>query len=83
MNASPADMPLKRFAREQVQAFARADSRDELMAEMRAQATAYFGGPVLLKEASAQPAPKNDPAVYQGTSKWQPAPVAVAEELSR
>ena len=70
---TPASMPQRRpgLCRETFQAFARANSRDDLMAAMRAQAEAYFGGPVELKEASAQPGPQGrGQASYQGTSRW-------------
>ena len=69
---TPANMPQRRpqMGRETFQAFARANSREALMDAMRSQAEAYFGGPVELKEASAQPGPQGGQASYQGTSRW-------------
>ena len=76
--ATPASMPQRRsqMGRETFQAFARASSRDELMAAMRSQAEAYFGGPVELKEASAQPGP-------QGRQASLPGHVAMARPVGR
>ena len=67
-----AGMPQRRpgMCRETFQAFARANTRDALMDAMRSQAEAYFGGPVELKDASAQPGPQGGQASYQGTSRW-------------
>lgn len=57
--------------RESFQAFARSDSREALMDAMRVQAEAYFGGPVELKEASAQPGPNGGVTfAFQGSSRW-------------
>ena len=67
------------FGRETFHAFARAATREDLMAAMRAQAEAYFGGVrVELREASAQRAqsanglPRTDQ--YQGSSRWVARP---------
>lgn len=69
---TPASMPQRRpqMGRETFQAFARANTREALMDAMSSQAEAYFGGPVELKEASAQPGPQGGQASYQGTSRW-------------
>lgn len=56
--------------RETFQAFGRADTRDALMDAMRAQAEAYFGGKVELRNAQAQPAPPRSGTTYQGSSYW-------------
>ena len=70
---TPASMPQRRpgMCRETFQAFARANDCDELMDAMRSQAEAYFGGPVELKEASAQPGPNGGVTfAFQGASRW-------------
>lgn len=79
----PGAQPAPGMCHEEFRAFGRADSRDELMAIMRAQAESYFGGPVGLRDASAQlvQMPTNIAAIdgarsprYQGSSRWYPRP---------
>ncbi len=78
--STPADMPARQalgngWARETFQAFARADSRAELMDLMRKQAESYFGCKVEMREASAQLAPTGKGArTYQGSSRWVARP---------
>lgn len=61
--------------RESFQAFARSDSREELMADMRTQAEAYFGCKVALLKSSAQPCGQQGAGkAYQGSSFWQARP---------
>ena len=76
---TPKPTPPAGFGRETFQAFARAATREDLLADMRAQAEAYFGGVrVELREASAQRAqsanglPRTDQ--YQGSSRWVARP---------
>jgi len=77
--STPADMPARHavgngWAKETYQAFARADTRAELLDRMRRQAEAYFGCRVELREASAQAAPKGSAEAYQGASRWVARP---------
>lgn len=76
--STPADMPTRHavgngWAKETFQAFARADTRSELIDLMRKQAEQYFGCKVELREASAQPGP-NGQRAYQGSSRWVARP---------
>ena len=75
---TPKPTPPAGFGRETFHAFARAATREDLMAAMRAQAEDYFGVRVELREASAQRAqsanglPRTDQ--YQGSSRWVARP---------
>ena len=61
--------------RESFQAFARRETREELMADMRTQAEAYFGCKVALLKSSAQPHHSGSGSfAYQGSSSWMARP---------
>lgn len=57
--------------RETFHAYARANSRIELMDAMRAQAESYFGCKAELRDATAQPGPSGGATfAFQGASRW-------------
>ena len=58
------------FTRETFHAYARGDTRQEVMDAMRAQAEDYFECRVTLRDAAAQPAPDRSGARWQGSSRW-------------
>ena len=59
------------FTRETFHAYARANSRADLMDAMRSQAEAYFGCKVELRDATAQPGPSGGTTfAFQGASRW-------------
>lgn len=71
MIPKPVPPPPRNASREVFTAFARGNTRAELMDEMRAQAERYFGSPVTLRDAAIQPAPRvNTSNAYQATSRW-------------
>ena len=68
--------PVSNATREVFTAYARGNTRRELMDAMRTQAEGYFECRVSLRDAAIQPAPEFGQHMYQATSRWVARPGA-------